>query len=73
MTYSGLQSQGTSASKGAIIIVFRLIEKSEADLVFIRLTGFSHPLSSPRFRTVNFCRTSVPLVAVHPLLSSVVV
>ena len=62
-----------SASKGAISIVFRLLEKPEADLAFIRPIGFSHPLSLRWFKTVKICRTSVALVVVYPLSSSVMV
>ena len=62
-----------SASKGAISIVFRLIEKPKADLPFIRPIGFSYPLSLRWFKTVKICRTSVVLVVVYPLSSSVMV
>ena len=60
-------------SKGAISIMFRLLEKPEADLAFIRLIYFSHPLIFPRFRTVRVCRTSVTFVVVYPLSSSLMV
>ncbi len=53
--------------------MLRLREKLKLDLIFLRLIRFAHSLSSPWFRTVKICRTSVTLMFVFPLSSSVTI